>query len=67
LESAAKSGVVVVQCSRASGRVAPRRRLRESGIVAGEDFTSQKARILLMLALLATDDVIEVQRAFQTY
>src|SRR5256885_14031171 len=31
-ERAAKSGVVVVQCSRAfSGRVAPRRRLRESG------------------------------------
>src|SRR6266481_84334 len=33
-ERAAKSGVVIVQCSRAaSGRVAPRRRLRESGIV----------------------------------
>src|ERR1700730_15134002 len=44
-ERAAKSGVVVVQCSRATGRVAPRRRLRESGIVAGEDFTPQKARI----------------------
>jgi L-asparaginase len=66
-EHAAKSGVVVVQCSRATGRVAPRRRLRESGIVAGEDFTPQKARILLMLALLATNDVVEVQRAFQTY
>src|SRR4051812_45785337 len=66
-ERAAKSGVVVVQCSRASGRVAPRRRLRESGIVAGEDFTPQKARILLMLALSATNDVVEVQRAFQTY
>ena len=35
-ERAAKSGIVVVQCSRAaSGRVAPRRRLRETGIVAG--------------------------------
>src|SRR5438105_2467155 len=66
-ECAAKSGVVVVQCSRAAGRVAPRRRLRESGIVAGEDFTPQKARILLMLALSATNDVVEVQRAFQTY
>src|SRR5437868_6311023 len=66
-ERAAKSGVVVVQCSRASGRVAPRRRLRESGVVAGEDFTPQKARILLMLALLSTNDVAEVQRAFQTY
>src|SRR6202048_2671631 len=66
-ERAAKSGIVVVQCSRATGRVAPRRWLRESGIVAGEDFTPQKARILLMLALLATNDVVEVQRAFQTY
>src|SRR5690348_5174747 len=66
-ERAVKAGVVVVQCSRAAGRVAPRRRLRESGIVAGEDFTPQKARILLMLALLATNDVGEVQRAFQTY
>ena len=66
-ERAAKTGVVVVQCSRATGRVAPRRRLRETGIVAGEDFTPQKARILLMLALSATNDVVEVQRAFQTY
>src|SRR6266550_3105485 len=43
-ERAAQSGVVVVQCSRAfSGRVAPRRRLRESGILAGEDLSPQKA------------------------
>src|SRR2546430_14637816 len=34
---AAKSGVIVVQCSRATGRVAPRRRLRETGIGAGQD------------------------------
>src|SRR5438132_1825262 len=44
-ERAAKSGVVIVQCSRAArGRVAPRRRLRETGIVAGEDLSPQKAR-----------------------
>jgi len=67
LERAAKSGIVVVQCSRATGRVAPRRRLRESGIVAGEDFSPQKARILLMLALTTTTDIGEIQRAFQTY
>jgi len=67
-ERAAKSGVVVVQCSRAaSGRVAPRRRLRESGIVAGEDLSPQKARILLMLALSTTSDVIAIQQAFQIY
>src|SRR5215468_10255692 len=66
-ERAAKFGVVVVQCSRAAGRVAPRRRLRESGIVAGEDFSAQKARILLMLALTTTTDVTQIQRIFQTY
>jgi len=66
--AAAKAGVVVVQCSRAvSGRVAPRRRLRETGIVAGEDFSPQKARILLMLMLTTTSDVGEIQGAFQTY
>ena len=66
-ERAAKSGIVVVQCSRATGRVAPRRRLRESGIVAGLDFSPQKARILLMLALSTTTDIGEIQRAFETY
>ncbi len=67
-ERAAKSGVVVVQCSRAfSGRVAPRRRLRESGIVAGEDFSPQKARILLMLVLSTTAEIAAIQEAFATY
>src|SRR5215472_7630247 len=66
-ERAAKAGIVVVQCSRATGRVAPRRRLRESGIVAGGDFSPQKARILLMLALSQTTDLTEIQKAFQTY
>ncbi|HEU0156070.1 MAG TPA: asparaginase, partial [Stellaceae bacterium] len=66
-ERAAGSGVVVVQCSRAfSGRVAPRRRLRESGIVAGEDLSPQKARILLMLALTATTDIASIQKLFQS-
>ena len=65
---AAQSGVVVVQCSRAaSGRVAPRRRLKEAGLVAGEDFSPQKARILLMLMLTTTSDIAEIQKAFQTY
>jgi L-asparaginase len=66
-ERAVKAGIIVVQCSRATGRVAPRRRLREGGIVAGEDFSPQKARILLMLALSTTSDVAGIQRAFQTY
>ncbi len=65
---AARSGTVVVQCTRAaSGRVAPRRHLRESGLVAGEDFSPQKARILLILMLTATSDIAEIQQAFQAY
>src|SRR6516165_8195857 len=67
-ERAAASGVVVVQCSRAAtGRVAPRRRLRESGIVAGEDLSPQKARILLMLALTTATDTSTIQNMFASY
>ena len=66
-ERAAKAGIVVVQCTRAfSGRVAPRRRLRETGLVAGEDLTPQKARILLMLALTTTGDIAAIQQWFQS-
>jgi L-asparaginase len=65
---AAKSGIVVVQCSRAfTGRIAPRRRLRETGIVAGEDFSPQKARILLALMLTTSTDIGEIQHAFRLY
>jgi L-asparaginase len=67
-ERAARAGIVVVQTSRAaSGRVAPRRRLIETGIVAGEDLSPQKARILLMLALLTSGDVAAIAQAFRTY
>ena len=45
--------------------MAPRRRLRESGVVAGEDLSPQKARILLMLALTATTDTARIQQLFQ--
>ena len=48
-------------------RIAPRRRLRETGIVAGEDLTPQKARILLALMLTTTRDIAEIQKAFQSY
>jgi L-asparaginase len=66
-ERAARAGVVIVQCSRAfSGRVAPRRRLQETGIVAGEDLTPQKARILLMLSLTTTSEKDAIQRLFRS-
>ncbi|MBO0735763.1 MAG: asparaginase [Alphaproteobacteria bacterium] len=67
LERAARSGVAVVQCSRASGRVAPRRRLRETGIIAGEDLSPQKARILLMLTLCTTSEFGAIQEAFRSH
>jgi L-asparaginase len=67
LLAAAKAGIVVVQCTRAIGRVAPRRRLQETGIVAGEDLTPQKARILLSLMLLTTTDVAAIGEAFRQY
>jgi L-asparaginase len=68
LVAAAKAEIVVVQCTRAaSGRVAPRRRLKETGIVAGEDFSPQKARILLMLLLTKTSDIAAIQTAFAAY
>ena len=57
-----------MQCSRAfSGRVAPRRQLRETGLVAGQDFSPQKARILLMLMLATTTDIARIDAAFRTY
>ena len=66
-ERAARAGVAVVQCSRAaSGRVAPRRRLRETGIVAGCDLSPQKARVLLMLALTRSSDSAQIQATFQS-
>jgi L-asparaginase len=40
LLKAAKSGIVVVQASRATGRIAPRRRLRDNGIVAAANGVS---------------------------
>jgi len=68
LERAAKAGVVIVQSSRAgSGRVAPRRYLRESGMVAADNLNPQKARILLMLALTRTAEISDIQRIFATY
>lgn len=68
LERARGTGVIVVQSSRAgSGRVALRRYLDEAGMVAADNLNPQKARILLMLALTRTSDVIEMRRMFTVY
>jgi len=68
LEAAVAAGITVVQCSRASsGRVGRRRYLQEAGMVSGEDFSPQKARILLMLALTTTSDPARIGSMFQAY
>lgn len=68
LRRAAASGAAVVQCSRAaSGRVGHRRFLREAGFIPGEDFSPQKARILLMLALSRMADHDEILRIFSAH
>ena len=68
LERARDAGIIIVQASRAgSGRVAPRRYLREAHMVAADNLNPQKARILLMLALTRTREIGEIARMFDTY
>ncbi|MDO9437915.1 asparaginase [Hydrogenophaga sp.] len=68
LLAAVRRGVPVVQCSRAaSGRVAARRHLRDNGFIPGEDFSPQKARILLALGLAAHADGPGLLHHFQSH
>lgn len=68
LKEAREAGVVVVQCTRAgSGRVPPTTRLKQSRFLLADNLNPQKARILLALALTATDDPAEIARIFATY
>jgi L-asparaginase len=68
LMEARGKGVVVVLASRAgSGRVLPRTLLRERGFVAADNLNPQKARVLTMLALTVTADVVEIERIFGEY
>lgn len=62
------AGVLVVQGSRAAeGRVLRRRLFRERGVVVADNLSPQAARVLLMLALHATDDPEVVQDLFDTH
>lgn len=68
LAEAVKKGVAVVQSTRVgSGRVVRGHRMRESGILAADNLTPQKARILLAYALTVTRDPAEIERIFATY
>ena len=65
---AAKAGVALVQSTRAgSGRVGDVPSKRAPGAVLADNLTPQKARILLMLGLTATQKSSELQRMFDEY
>jgi L-asparaginase len=65
LERLAAAGFPVVMCSRAfAGRVAPRRYLLDRNMIAGEDFSPQKARILLVLCLAHGLGIAEIRQRF---
>ena len=69
MEEAIESGIAVVQATRAlSGRVIHSEGLRPKGVIASDNLSPQKARVLLMLALAhgvnAEKDLIDVFRTF---
>lgn len=68
LEAAIARGIAVVQCTRSPlGRVARRRYLQEAGFIAGEDFSPQKARILLALGLTLSTDTETLRGYFASH
>jgi len=68
LDRASKKGVMICQCSRVgSGRVVRSPSLIRRGFVAADNLQPWKARILLSLALMVTNDPAEIQRMFDTY
>ncbi len=61
-------GTVFVRSTRvANGRVLGRAAFDALGIVAADNLSPQKARILLMLALATTTDVAAIRRIFSEY
>jgi L-asparaginase len=63
-----KTGTVFVRASRVgNGRVIGRAEFDELGIIAADNLSPQKARILLMLALAVTTDGQELRRIFSEY
>lgn len=69
-ERAAKKGVVIVRSSRVpTGSVGRNVEVNDDqlGFVASDELNPQKARILLMLALLKPRSTVEIQQLFLTY
>ena len=70
LGQAAKKGVAVVRCSRTGSGVVDRNvevNDDKLGFIAGMELSAQKARILLMLGLMQTDDTKKLQQYFMVY
>ena len=62
------NGIAVVRTSRTgNGIVSPSREERNHGFVAGDNLSCQKAKILLQLALIQTQDPAEIQDIFDQY
>jgi L-asparaginase len=69
-EQAAKKGVVIVRSSRVpTGTVGRNVEVNDDqlGFVASDELNPQKARILLMLALMKPRSTAEIQQLFMTY
>jgi L-asparaginase len=68
LRNAQEQGVkVVIATHTGNGRVVRSRRFTEDGYIVADNLYPKKARILLMLALTATQDSDEIQRMMLTY
>lgn len=68
LSSPAESRPVMVRSNRTgNGRVVGRKDLDALGMIPADNLNPQKARILLMLALMRTSDPGEIRRVFSEY
>ena len=67
VEARQKGANVVVTTRAGAGRIIRTSVYRKNGMVAGDNLSPQKARILLQLALTRTQHPEEIQRRFDTY
>jgi L-asparaginase len=70
LIKARNKGVVIVRSSRVGNGMVTRsvtNRDDELGFIAADTLSPQKARVLTMLALMHTNDVLQIQRMFYEY
>ena len=69
LLNAAEKGVAVVRASRGIGgtAISAEPSYDAAGFIASDTLSPQKARVLLRLALVKTNDVEELRRIFREY